>query len=1346
MGASAVVAQPPVRRVDETRNRPDEKITFWLEDGTDSWRVPLPNWSLEDVMRTIDARDEEQDAALYSIQSVAAKGFVEDGLARLTIDFELEVAAGTARVPLGLAEGVYIPTPEQEESGESRRGGFSYEGPGFCALDVDSETGEYVAIVQSPPRRFRRRPQERNRDNRGVAGDQPAEPASEQPSPEQPAEPSPEQAAEPASEQPAEPASEQAAEPASKQPAESAPEQPAEPAPEQPAEPASEQPAEPAPEQPAEPAPEQSAEPSPEQPAEPSSETDGESSSPLFYSAESSAFYASSVLEPQESSRGLDDAVSDRPLPQFQQYKLRLELCFCVDPIGRDEYRLSMSFPPSVSSLLTLDVPTGEARVSSVKGAAVAALNEASDSTTQFKLHGLGKGGERCSFVWRRRVSNEEVVYQVENALIDVALGARETIYDASLPIRAFGGDSREFYVRLPDGATLDVDSVLAVGAGSALFSVKDPREVSFADVPERLKAGLVDEESANSKFAIVQLEQPTSSVVVKLRARAITTAEEAALEADATEKTPPRLLSGFGVLGAQKQNGQVMISCAEGLDFDVSPSYGASRDADVSNAEDRESYSFYAQPFLLKAQAFRRQATVNVKPEYQATVRLDGIALHARFKYSIYGMKATELRLRLHGWKFRSDDANEILDLRRAYANESSGEHVFPLRTPSDGVVVFDLYFFLETSPDEEGAFSATLPTPTADWVEQSALVVTPVNNAALTVLKERCFGLEQRSARSFSLELEQPKSTQEASYFQVNQIVSNPSDARKDATLCATVSKLEQKVDVTCVTEAFFSERGEFSARQTFGYDVANEPLEEILIQAPRALVKAKTIKNESKEKKEDEKETKTDDKNSVADANVKFTVDGKPALATLREDIDDADSDSFVYAISLSEQPRIGSFVVGVQYDYQSQSLEVGATNNRIDLYLTQPYDSDQLRSNTLRVSAKDSVYLTRVATGGEDDAASDDAASAPGKRAARGFWRQTEGGYLEDGTSWYMLFQSTMPETFIRFAGGLTSEKQGAPVVERAWIQTWYSNAARYDDAFYRARCEKSALTVRLPDGTLRDRVAVLLNDKPFDAVSDPERGLFVDENTLRVPIPEELRSKEFTLELSYMTSNKGLNAYRPNGRCFAQLPTFDGQTWVRRAYWQVIVPNSRHIVSPPKNWSSEYVVKRDDNFGFFRRVASTNSDELYEWIGVEKKERPDPSEQDANAYLFSSFNYNGADESNGSEIRPIVSSFYLATRSALILFGSGVTLAIGLGLLYFPGVRSPLVLFLISLVALAFSAFQPTLALIFLPTTVLGIVLTLATAIVAVAFGRRFGRSSNSPKRANESPRVNSEGA
>lgn len=131
--------------------RSDEKPTFWLVDENGSWRAPLPNWTIEEVMRIVDSNKETEAASPWAIQSLDATGGVEGGVARLYIAMTISVADGVVRAPLGLREGVYLPTPEEEESGDAKNAGFHYRGPGACVLDIDRETGEYVALFDTVP-------------------------------------------------------------------------------------------------------------------------------------------------------------------------------------------------------------------------------------------------------------------------------------------------------------------------------------------------------------------------------------------------------------------------------------------------------------------------------------------------------------------------------------------------------------------------------------------------------------------------------------------------------------------------------------------------------------------------------------------------------------------------------------------------------------------------------------------------------------------------------------------------------------------------------------------------------------------------------------------------------------------------------------------------------------------------------------------------------------------------------------------------------------------------------------------------------------------------------------------
>ena len=184
---------------------PNQKPTFWLLDEKGSWRVPLPNWSLEDVERSIDARRQEAAVSPYSIQNIDAYGEEKDGVVRLTIEILANVSEGLVRVPLGLREGVYIPDAEHEGTRAASAGGFDFEGADFAALDVDPETGDYVAIIQTTA------PKPQNADSDAEKTADPGEPAANEPAQSEPASPETPVEAETAPSEPAqsEPASQE---------------------------------------------------------------------------------------------------------------------------------------------------------------------------------------------------------------------------------------------------------------------------------------------------------------------------------------------------------------------------------------------------------------------------------------------------------------------------------------------------------------------------------------------------------------------------------------------------------------------------------------------------------------------------------------------------------------------------------------------------------------------------------------------------------------------------------------------------------------------------------------------------------------------------------------------------------------------------------------------------------------------------------------------------------------------------------------------------------------------------------------------------------------------------------
>ncbi len=998
--------------------------------------------------------------------------------------------------------------------------------------------------------------------------------------------------------------------------------------------------------------------------------------------------------------RRADDASRRRA----RQYRLTLQLCFAVETFGLDEQRLVATFPPSVNSQLLLTVPLQDAKFKSVKGAIQGNATPMDESTTNLTLHGLGRGVETTDVVWRKTKSAAEpnvVVYQVEDASIDVRLDARETVCEATLPVRVFGGATETFKVRLPERASLVKDEVFATDADGAAFEIRE-LELTADDSPASERSTQTLDANERPQTLEIKLAQKIDSVVLKIKTR--TPAPENAPNAEigsANAETLVREISGFEVVGAQKQRGRVKISKAEGLDFNVSPLFGA-RAADAENAASLEAgeelYLFSAQPFALDAQPFVRRVVVNVKPEYQVVVGEKEAKLRAKFQYSVYGAKISEFKIYLRDWQFVEVASDGLVDVLNIEFNETTGETTFPLVTPTDGVVEFELNAGRELDASEDGAFSFAFPTPSASWLEPSTVVVAPVDAVDLAPTLENCVDLTPKPMRALAPTLELPPLQQAPFVYQTRRRGDAPNEA--PPLFAARVQKQEQKIEIEAKTDVYIDENGSQRVEQRFVYRVERQPLDSL------SLIS-----------------TALDEK---AAPNLKIFVDGK-AVPPQNLTLEKVDAEQTRRRVSLADAPKIGSCVVSLQYEGETLEFNSNSTR-RFHVNLTQP-ENGALLSNELTLYAPPGVALEYV-------------------EKPKRFWRLEESGRSADGRSTFRRFASATQEFGATFGGFLdANDNLGSVVVDRAWLQTWFSDDARVDRVAYRLSGYRDRLAIRLPDDVRQDRVAVSLDGVPFANVADPKNGLFASAQTLVVPIPESARDRDYVLEISYVVqanaSDRSSTASfdspnKPNGaRLEAQFPRFvrlpnddaetesnaadaassrdstDDSIWVRRAYWQILTPFNRHIVVDPSDWTPEYVLRRDGFLGSYRRVASTSQSELCAWVGVSERE---PIPLEVNSYLFSGFG------------QPERSRFLVLDRALLILLGGGAALATGLGLLYFPFLRSHFALFLFALTTTALVALRPYLAFLFLQTTVFGVLLTLGAALLAKFFGRKDAKT------------------
>ncbi|MBR5627239.1 MAG: hypothetical protein IKW74_06425, partial [Thermoguttaceae bacterium] len=323
-----------------------------------------------------------------------------------------------------------------------------------------------------------------------------------------------------------------------------------------------------------------------------------------------------------------------------------------------------------------------------------------------------------------------------------------------------------------------------------------------------------------------------------------------------------------------------------------------------------------------------------------------------------------------------------------------------------------------------------------------------------------------------------------------------------------------------------------------------------------------------------------------------------------------------------------------------------------------------------------------------------------------------WVKEQTGMTTNGQQKFYHFSSETKQQQIILRGTLRNKDiQGTTVIDRAWIQTWISHNSRLDRVAYHITSDQPYLTITLPENVQHDRLSVLLNNNPY--ILNENESLFDTEGNLVIAVDDTLKNKPFVLEISYFIDlNKTTNKW------LMDFPRFvNGSVWIRHSYWQVILPSHIHIINDIPGWTAEYINDTEWSDFHWKRVPSMDQQELCSWIGVKQREVI-PAE--TSVYLYSTFN-----QIQQSRL-PVID------RAYLILIGSGLSLIIGLGFLYFPLIRYRGSLLVLILLLISFFTYRPLITFVLLQTTVFGILLTGLTLFFIKIFGKKEAWPQRTP--------------
>ncbi len=465
--------------------------------------------------------------------------------------------------------------------------------------------------------------------------------------------------------------------------------------------------------------------------------------------------------------------------------------------------------------------------------------------------------------------------------------------------------------------------------------------------------------------------------------------------------------------------------------------------------------------------------------------------------------------------------------------------------------------------------------------------------------------------------------------------------------ATFAADFRVHVQRITVDVTSRVMLSQHtAEVEQRQA--YSIAYEPIDHLTIAVPRGLAAAKRVQ---------------------------ILCDGKPLVpVTPAEELIGEDAMATVSLRVALPGPRIGACELVLQY-----SVPVGETTAQqaalLALPLPMPKDG-QLTSNSLSLKAARNLRVSpRPQTG----------------------WTVVE---REGEAAGHGDLRLSAAKTVGRLDLDLRREgddAQASTIIDRAWVQSWLTSVARQDRAAYQLTTHRKELEVVFPAGAPASQAVVLVDGQHVECRATAE-------DRLLVPLAGQRDQHRFVIELQYQFPE----VRPPRGALRLEFPRLEPNTWVRRMYWQLILPANEHVTANPAGFTGEFTW--DWEGYFWGRQPLLDQTQLETWVGATP--RPALPERD-NLYLFSTLG--GVPQAE----------IYTLGRTWIVLWASGAALVVGLLLIYVPASRHPAVLLVAGLGLLAAGLIAPEPTFLLAQAASLGLGLTLLTGLLARGMsGRR----------------------
>ncbi|MBN2577592.1 MAG: hypothetical protein JXB10_01190 [Pirellulales bacterium] len=902
-----------------------------------------------------------------------------------------------------------------------------------------------------------------------------------------------------------------------------------------------------------------------------------------------------------------------------------------------------------------------------------------------------------------------------------VRLDPRRVLSEASLTVRSFGAPCAGFQVRLPPGARL----ISSSSPAATITPVND------ASSPGKSKTS---PEGDSPIFSAKKLGQSPGMVEVRLNRPTTQPVEvQLATERIIDPERPPEWieLAGFEVPDAVRQWGTVAAAGPPNVQVYWGALHGA-RQIDAPPEALRiegltAAFEYAAQPYALPVRLAPRRTRIHLEAEYVFFVQPERVELDAKLAFAVRGSKVQSLQLLLPGWEF--DGAGpETLVADEAVDCTKSGLLTLPLRQPATGQVELRLRAHRSIAP-AAGKIEFLLPQPQSATVGAAVVAIVPADNVELIPDNQSLRGMiRQPSAPPLQL----PPRQQEPLFYR--------SEGRL-AAFAAEVRLHARRVETRIVSLIRPQER-QTLVEQKFLLQVAYEPLDQVCFEVPEEAA-TKELEFRQGEKLLTAKVLEAGERASRPQSLTGHNV--TPQEGQIEENNlmkigphpsplpEGEGTKSPAGRVRMQVAlPEAGIGLVEIQARYRLPPLAPGKEKPRgATVPLILPVDGvlGEHRAVVsplpgMKIASQNKAWQPEV-EGECPDSGEFFGESVTSEGESRIFSAK------KLGPSPALVLRAEGRQDELKLAVEREpAAGRGSLVIERGWIQTWLGRDVRQDRAVFQFTGNRKELAMQLPGGAVLSPPLVMLDGKltavaftpQGSAASPPNRGeaanprgtvpFSLRENgdsppvSLLIPLADDGQWRRHVLEVQYHFSGPR----PPPGTLRLEFPRLEKDTWIRRLYWQLVLPCQEHVLLNPPGFENE------NRWGFsgwawFRHALQSQAD-LENWTGAS---RAAPLEG-VNAFLFSAVG-----NVPGGEV-------YTISRAWLVFGASGTALLAALLLIYWPAVRRPLVLLLLASVLAVLGGLNPDPALLVAQTAILGVLLGGAVAV----WERIFSRSKPFP--------------